>query len=206
MSRHDVAPAGDEPELEVEAPERAAAGVPGVAYAAKLALQQMGAAAHRADAARGQPGPRLRLPGLRLARAGAARTIAEFCENGAKAVAEEATTARASTRRSSPSTRVAELADAVGLLARPAGPADRADGTLAPGATHYAADRAGTTRSRSIADELRALDSPDEAVFYTSGRTSNEAAFLYQLFVRAFGTNNLPDCSNMCHESSRRRR
>ena len=49
---------------------------------------------------------------------------------------------------------------------------------------------------------MRALDGPDEAVFYTSGRTSNEAAFLYQLMVRSFGTNNLPDCSNMCHESS----
>src|SRR5205085_7826755 len=53
-----------------------------------------------------------------------------------------------------------------------------------------------------IADELNALALPDEAIFYTSGRTSNEAAFLYQLFVRQFGTNNLPDCSNMCHESS----
>jgi len=49
---------------------------------------------------------------------------------------------------------------------------------------------------------LNSLASPDEAMFYTSGRTSNEAAFLYQLFVREFGTNNLPDCSNMCHESS----
>ena len=55
---------------------------------------------------------------------------------------------------------------------------------------------------RLIADHLHALDGPDEAVFYTSGRTSNEAAFLYQLMVRSFGTNNLPDCSNMCHESS----
>ena len=53
-----------------------------------------------------------------------------------------------------------------------------------------------------IANELNELSSPDEAIFYTSGRTSNEAAFLYQLFVRQFGTNNLPDCSNMCHESS----
>ena len=53
-----------------------------------------------------------------------------------------------------------------------------------------------------LARELNALDSPDQAIFYTSGRTSNEAAFLYQLFVRMFGTNNLPDCSNMCHESS----
>src|SRR5437016_8193728 len=55
---------------------------------------------------------------------------------------------------------------------------------------------------RMIADELNGLASPDEAIFYTSGRASNEAAFLYQLFVRQFGTNNLPDCSNMCHESS----
>ena len=53
-----------------------------------------------------------------------------------------------------------------------------------------------------IAQELNALPTPDAATFYTSGRTSNEAAFLYQLFVRQFGTNNLPDCSNMCHESS----
>ena len=55
-----------------------------------------------------------------------------------------------------------------------------------------------------IAKELKSLKSPNEAIFYTSGRTSNEAAFLYQLFVRAYGTNNLPDCSNMCHESSGR--
>src|SRR6478609_2945665 len=55
---------------------------------------------------------------------------------------------------------------------------------------------------RLVTDKLKGLDSPDHAAFYTSGRTSNEAAFLYQLFVRAFGTNNLPDCSNMCHESS----
>jgi anaerobic selenocysteine-containing dehydrogenase len=53
-----------------------------------------------------------------------------------------------------------------------------------------------------VAKHLRALDSPHEATFYTSGRSSNEAAFLYQLLVRRFGTNNLPDCSNMCHESS----
>ena len=72
---------------------------------------------------------------------------------------------------------------------------------LDEGATHYRPiewDEA----FKIIADELKSLDSPDQAIFYTSGRTSNEAAFLYQLFVRMFGTNNLPDCSNMCHESS----
>ncbi len=72
---------------------------------------------------------------------------------------------------------------------------------LRPGGTHYQPitwDEA----FGLIAAELDGLASPDEAIFYTSGRTSNEAAFLYQLFVRQFGTNNLPDCSNMCHESS----
>ena len=72
---------------------------------------------------------------------------------------------------------------------------------LDAGATHY--EPIGWDEALDlVAEELHALDSPDEAVFYTSGRTSNEAAFLYQLLVRAFGTNNLPDCSNMCHESS----
>ena len=51
-----------------------------------------------------------------------------------------------------------------------------------------------------IAKQLQSLDSPDEALFYTSGRVTNEPAFMFQLFVRCFGTNNLPDCSNMCHE------
>src|SRR5436305_7068688 len=72
---------------------------------------------------------------------------------------------------------------------------------LRNGATHYE-PITWTAAFEMIANELNALSSPDEAIFYTSGRASNEAAFLYQLFVRQFGTNNLPDCSNMCHESS----
>ncbi len=72
---------------------------------------------------------------------------------------------------------------------------------LAEGATHYT-PIGWDAALDLIAGELNALDSPDEAAFYTSGRTSNEAAFVYQLFAREFGTNNLPDCSNMCHESS----
>ena len=68
-----------------------------------------------------------------------------------------------------------------------------------PGGTHYESIE-WDTAFVEIADQLRALDSPNEAIFYTSGRTGNEAAFLYQLMVRCFGTNNLPDCSNMCHE------
>ena len=127
------------------------------------------------------------------------RHFAEFCENGAKATAWEATTRRATpdvfARQS-----VAELSalsdHALGELGRLTTPL-----FLRRGASHYAPiDWADAFAL--IAAELNALASPDEAVFYTSGRTSNEAAFLYQLFVRQFGTNNLPDCSNMCHESS----
>ena len=70
-----------------------------------------------------------------------------------------------------------------------------------PGGTHYA-PIGWDDAFALIAEHLNALGGPDEAIFYTSGRTSNEAAFAYQLFVRAFGTNNLPDCSNMCHEST----
>ncbi|CAM5450146.1 FdhF/YdeP family oxidoreductase OS=Streptomyces tendae OX=1932 GN=GUR47_12495 PE=3 SV=1 [Streptomyces tendae] len=71
---------------------------------------------------------------------------------------------------------------------------------LPEGGEHY--EPVAWERAFDIVAEIAALDSPDEAVFYTSGRTSNEAAFLYQLFARELGTNNLPDCSNMCHESS----
>ena len=72
---------------------------------------------------------------------------------------------------------------------------------LDEGATHYR-PISWDDALREVADALRGLDDPNEAIFYTSGRTSNEAAFLYQLLVRGLGTNNLPDCSNMCHESS----
>jgi molybdopterin-dependent oxidoreductase alpha subunit len=127
------------------------------------------------------------------------RQVAEFCENGAKAVADEATTRRI-TREFFAQYSVAELAAQSdhwlghqGRLTEPM--------VLRLGATHYEPitwDEAFAL----VAGELHALASPHEASFYTSGRTSNEAAFLYQLFVRQFGTNNLPDCSNMCHESS----
>jgi molybdopterin-dependent oxidoreductase alpha subunit len=127
------------------------------------------------------------------------RSFAEFCENGAKAVASEAM-GRTIGREFFAEHSVADLLgqsdewhDRQGRLAEPM--------LLREGASHYepiAWDEAFAL----IAGELNALGSPHEAAFYTSGRASNEAAFLYQLFARAFGTNNLPDCSNMCHESS----
>ncbi len=198
MSRHDVAPAGDEPELEVEAPERTAAGVPAVAYAAKLALQQMGPVRTAQTLRRINQPQGFDCPGCAWPEPGHPH-IAEFCENGAKAVAEEATKARCTpeffARHS-----VAELAEQpdfwLGRQGRLTEPM-----LLDAGATHYR-PIGWDDALDLVAEELHALDSPDEAVFYTSGRTSNEAAFLYQLLVRTFGTNNLPDCSNMCHESS----
>lgn len=125
--------------------------------------------------------------------------IAEYCENGAKAIAEEATTKRLTADFFSDHSLadLAELDDyQIGKKGRIAQPM-----YLRPGGTHYE-PISWEGAFEKIATHLRALSSPDEAVFYTSGRTSNEAAFLYQLFVREFGTNNLPDCSNMCHESS----
>jgi molybdopterin-dependent oxidoreductase alpha subunit len=127
------------------------------------------------------------------------RHTAEFCENGAKAVAEEATL-----RRIGPEFfaehPVAELAGRsehwLGQQGRLTTPM-----VLREGDTHYE-PISWPDAFELIAAELRGLASPDQAAFYTSGRTSNEAAFVYQLFARSFGTNNLPDCSNMCHESS----
>ena len=126
-------------------------------------------------------------------------TIAEFCENGAKAAAWEATTKKID-ETFFVSHSVQELSQQsdrwLGDQGRFVEPL-----VLRPGSTHYESIEWNEAFAL-IAKELNALDSPNEAIFYTSGRTSNEAAFLYQLFVRAFGTNNLPDCSNMCHESS----
>jgi formate dehydrogenase major subunit len=127
------------------------------------------------------------------------RHTAEFCENGAKAVAEEATKDRA-TPAFFAAHSIADL-DAhsehwLGQQGRITHPMVKR-----PGGSHYEPidwDEAFSL----IGAELNALGSPDEATFYTSGRASNESAYVYQLFVRAFGTNNLPDCSNMCHEST----
>lgn len=125
--------------------------------------------------------------------------LAEYCENGAKAVSEEATKNKVSPLffATHSVTELSELSDyEIGKSGRITHPM-----YLPEGATHYQ-EISWDDAFKMIGDELNELNSPDEAIFYTSGRTSNEAAFLYQLFVRQFGTNNLPDCSNMCHESS----
>ncbi|HNQ62259.1 MAG TPA: FdhF/YdeP family oxidoreductase [Bacteroidia bacterium] len=125
--------------------------------------------------------------------------IGEYCENGAKAIAEEATSKKldpAFFRKHSVSS-LSRLNDyEIGKKGRITHPM-----YLPEGADYYE-EISWEHAFEKIAVKLNSLSSPDEAIFYTSGRTSNEAAFLYQLFVREFGTNNLPDCSNMCHESS----
>ncbi|TDB68019.1 FdhF/YdeP family oxidoreductase [Arundinibacter roseus] len=125
--------------------------------------------------------------------------VAEYCENGAKALAEEATQKALGTDFFAEHSvyDLSQLSDfEIGKKGRISQPM-----YLAQGATHYR-PIGWQDAFQKIGRHLQALDSPDEAIFYTSGRTSNEAAFLYQLFVREYGTNNLPDCSNMCHESS----
>lgn len=126
-------------------------------------------------------------------------SIGEYCENGIKALAEEATYLRVTPAffREHSIEELGSWSDfELGKAGRLTDPM-----VLRPGETHYQ-PIAWDDAFALIASELNALSSPDEAAFYTSGRTGNEAAFLYQLFVREFGTNNLPDCSNLCHEST----
>ncbi|WP_298766538.1 FdhF/YdeP family oxidoreductase [uncultured Polaribacter sp.] len=125
--------------------------------------------------------------------------LAEYCENGAKAVAEEATKNKVSPLFFATHSvqELSKLSDyEIGKSGRITQPM-----FLPEGKDNYE-EISWKSAFELIGKELNNLNTPDEAIFYTSGRTSNEAAFLYQLFVRQFGTNNLPDCSNMCHESS----
>jgi molybdopterin-dependent oxidoreductase alpha subunit len=184
--------------LRVGKPKRTAAGVPGVVHGLADVLEQTGAA-------RGYRALRLvnqhqgfDCPGCAWPEPGKPHLV-EFCENGAKAVAEETTVRRvdAAFFAEYPITELATRSDHwLGQQGRLTQPVLREAG--ADKYTPVSWDDA----FGIIAGELAAMDSPDQAAFYTSGRTSNEAAFVYQLFARKLGTNNLPDCSNMCHESS----
>ena len=127
------------------------------------------------------------------------RTQFEFCENGAKAVADEATTRRVTPKFFSENT-VQELSQKSDLWLNKQGRLTHPM-YLKPGSSHYT-KISWQDAFDLIAQHIHAMDNPHRSVFYTSGRTSNEAAFMYQALVRSIGTNNLPDCSNMCHESS----
>ncbi|MFT7161137.1 MAG: molybdopterin-dependent oxidoreductase alpha subunit [Bacteroidia bacterium] len=125
--------------------------------------------------------------------------LGEYCENGAKAVAEEAMDRNADTSFFASNTidhMKSQSGYWLGQQGRLVHPM-----IIRKGDAHYTSIEWKEVYSL-IAKNLKQLSKPDDAIFYTSGRTSNEAAFLYQLFIRIYGTNNLPDCSNMCHESS----
>ncbi|REJ80147.1 MAG: hypothetical protein DWQ44_13010 [Bacteroidetes bacterium] len=181
-------------------PDNVAAGLKGVAVAAAHVFKAMGpfravAALHKLNQKDGYDCPGCAWPDPD----GDRSFMAEYCENGVKAIAEEATSTVLddSFFRKNSVSDLSALSDfEIGKKGRIGQPL-----YLAPGASHYSAITWDDAFLK-IAKHLHSLNHPDEAVFYTSGRTSNEAAFLYQLFVREFGTNNLPDCSNMCHESS----
>jgi len=178
---------------------KVAGGIPSIVATAKAAWNEMGVARGFRTLLKLNQKTGFDCPGCAWPEPDGERSHAEFCENGAKHVADEATTKRV-TPEFFREWSVADLREQsdywLGKQGRITHPM-----VLRRGATNYEAiswDDAFTL----IAGELNSLPNPDEAIFYTSGRTSNEAAFLYQLFVRMFGTNNLPDCSNMCHESS----
>ncbi len=183
---------------EIGKPKDVAGGVPAVWVATKHVAREMGIVRGARTLLRLNQKDGFDCPGCAWPDPDGERSHAEFCENGAKAVAEEATTRRV-TPEFFREWSVADLSRKsdywLGKQGRVTHPV-----VLRRGATHYEPidwDEA----FKLVAEELNALASPDEAAFYTSGRTSNEAAFLYQLFVRQFGTNNLPDCSNMWHYS-----
>ncbi|MFT4235603.1 MAG: FdhF/YdeP family oxidoreductase, partial [Microbacterium sp.] len=188
----------DESQLSVDEPKHRAVGVPAVLHALAISQAQMGAIRSARTLLRVNQKDGFDCPGCAWPEEDK-RHIAEFCENGAKAVAEEATI-----RRVGPDFFAAHSLEELrahddywlgqqGRLTHPM--------MLDEGATHYR-PISWDDALDEIAGTIRTLDDPSEAIFYTSGRTSNEAAFLYQLLVRGVGTNNLPDCSNMCHESS----
>ena len=189
----------DESKIKVGEPKTYAAGVKGVLVSLQHGLDQMGATRSVRTLRLLNQREGFDCPGCAWPEAQGHRKLAEFCENGAKAVAEEATTRRV-TPEFFAEHSVAELAEKTdywlgqqGRLTHPM--------VLREGASHYE-PISWDDAFELVGGKIRGLADPNEAIFYTSGRTSNEAAFSYQLLARALGTNNLPDCSNMCHESS----
>src|SRR5580704_8212431 len=196
--------AGAQPPAEINGtrtghPHRVAAGLPALYQSGRFTLQKMGVLRGLSTWTKVNQKQGFDCQSCAWPNPQNHRHVLEFCENGVKAIADEATTKRIVPEFFSNHsiTYLKQQSDYwLGLQGRLTEPMVKR-----PNSDHYEPiswDQA----SSLIATELNSLMSPNEAAFYTSGRTSNEAAFLYQLFVRQFGTNNLPDCSNMCHESS----
>ncbi|HEX3085832.1 MAG TPA: FdhF/YdeP family oxidoreductase, partial [Pyrinomonadaceae bacterium] len=200
----DLSGASPQPPIESHSPDihpisKVAGGVKAALVATKFAWSEMGVVRGTRTLLQLNQKNGIDCPGCAWPEPDGERSHFEFCEEGAKHVADEATRKRV-TPELFAKWSVADLSQQSDLWLNQQGRI-----------THPMVLREGRDRYEAIewpaafeliAKELNSLASPDEAIFYTSGRTSNEAAFLYQLFVRQFGTNNLPDCSNMCHESS----
>src|SRR5881227_2981191 len=195
---------GAQPPLESTPPDvqpisKVAGGMTSALVAAKFAWSEMGVIRGSRTLMQLNQKQGIDCPGCAWPEPDGERSHFEFCEEGAKHVADEATRKRV-TPEFFAKHSVKELAEQSDLWLNQQGRISHPM-VLREGASHYQ-PLEWQQAFDLIARELNSLASPDEAIFYTSGRTSNEAAFLYQLFVRQFGTNNLPDCSNMCHESS----
>ncbi|NKI30804.1 FdhF/YdeP family oxidoreductase [Croceivirga thetidis] len=185
--------------LELSAPSQTAAGLDGVTAALNHSFKEMGVLRSMKALAKMNQEDGFRCPSCAWPVPKNPSKLAEYCENGAKALADEATREYVDAEFFS-QVSVEELSllsdydlNKLGRLVEPL--------VLREGNVHYE-PISWQDAYQLIAKELGKLQNPDEAIFYTSGRSSNEAAFLYGMFARAFGTNNMPDCSNMCHESS----
>jgi len=189
----------DEDDLVVSSPKSAAAGLKAVEVSFERGLKQGGVSRTVRSMFRvNQPGG-VDCPGCAWPESITGdRKRVEFCENGAKALAEE-NTLRVASPEWWAEHPIAELAERteywLGQSGRITHPM-----MIRAGETHYRPVSWGEAFA-TIGEHVRAT-TPDRCVFYTSGRTPNETAFMYQLLARSLGTNNLPDCSNMCHESS----
>jgi len=180
-------------------PKNSAAGIPAVVSTMKYGLTNMGVINSISKLSKVNDFHGFDCPGCAWPDPDDHRSFAEFCENGAKAVSDEATKSRVDSNFWS-KWSISELSqksdfwlNSQGRLTEP---------MIIRQNSNYYQPISWEDAFDVIADNIVSLENPDEAIFYTSGRTSNEAAFLWQLLARRIGTNNLPDCSNMCHESS----
>ncbi|MFX0555245.1 FdhF/YdeP family oxidoreductase [Maribacter sp. CXY002] len=185
--------------IQLTEPKQFAAGLPAIKVAVQHTFKEMGALEAITTLSHMNQPDGFDCPGCAWPDPEKPSKLGEYCENGAKALAEEATYEKVNAHffKEYSVEEISAWSDyKIGKSGRITEPF-----ILRKNSNHYEPiswnDAYGV-----IASELKKLDSPDESIFYTSGRSSNEAAFLYGIFVRAFGTNNMPDCSNMCHESS----
>ena len=183
----------------ISSPKNSAAGIPAVVSTMKYGLTNMGVINSITKLSKVNDFHGFDCPGCAWPDPDDHRSFAEFCENGAKAVSDEATKSRVDSNFWS-KWSISELSqksdfwlNSQGRLTEP---------MIISQDSNYYQPISWEDAFDVIADNIVSLENPDEAIFYTSGRTSNEAAFLWQLLARRIGTNNLPDCSNMCHESS----